>query len=74
MQFVLLDGGALEKRTTTHHMGAMSAEDWTSLECRESRDTRVGSEQTHCKSVSRQLLYHQAALPLEPETDCRLCW
>lgn len=51
MQLVLLDGGALEKRTMTHHMGAMSAEDWSSLECRESRDTKVGSEQLHCKSV-----------------------
>ncbi len=61
MQLVLLDGGALEKRTMTHHMGAMSAEDWTSLECRESRDTRVGSEQLHCKSSYQQLLCFQAA-------------
>ncbi len=65
MQMVLLDGGALEKRTMTHHMGAMSAEDWSSLECRESRDTKVGSEQLHCKSVHRQLLCLQAATPFK---------
>ncbi|DBB16350.1 TPA: hypothetical protein ACH3X3_014648 [Trebouxia sp. C0006] len=41
VELVLLDGGALEKRTMTHHMGAMSAEDWSSLECRESRDTKA---------------------------------
>ncbi|KAL0033447.1 hypothetical protein WJX77_009714 [Trebouxia sp. C0004] len=41
VELVLIDGGALEKRTMTHHMGTMSAEDWTSLECRESRDTRA---------------------------------
>ncbi|DBA76664.1 TPA: hypothetical protein ACH3X2_008703 [Trebouxia sp. C0005] len=41
VELVLLDGDALEKRTMTHHMGAMSAEDWTRLECRESRDSKA---------------------------------
>ena len=63
MQLVLLDGGAFEKRTMTHHTGAVSAADWTSLECRESRDTRVGPQQLHCKLLYQQLLCFQAAMP-----------